>query len=255
MDILIITTIMEPIINWYSKRLFIPTTECVTKQPSRYHAFCMKELLKKEPQYLIFIDLETNGISTPVLINGKYNYEQLPTIKQLSMLVIEKETYMKKTSLELKDFTEYDFKNKHTPLFYINKILQIIDQYPNSLIIAHNGMAFDFKIIIANIIKYKKNYNMNDLKFYDSMIAAKSAIKAVYSYKNSDLLLHCPIEKYNYINNLIVNVHDAITDCYITATWMHNYRNILNFNQFSSTNSCTKQWSSQFYVYKRKLKN
>ena len=84
------------------------------------------------------------------------------------------------------------------------------------------------------------------------MEVAANTIKAVYSYKNCDLLLHCPIDKYDYINNLLVNVHDAVTDCYITATWMHNYKNSLNFDQYSSFNACIKQWSSQFYKYKPK---
>ena len=199
----------------------------------KYHKKC--ESYKGE--YLMFIDIETDGILGEL---GEYDY--IPNIKQLACIMFKTKDYFEKDYIS--DFSLwYEYKDLHIHSEYIVNFMQIYTYYGYPCIIAHNGCAFDFKILISHINRYipKSALELNYFRTFDTYIAIQQMMLKKRKHKNdgrislknvSLFMKYCPnnYEKYSYLAAL---AHQALPDCKMTCLWVHVLRHQFNWAQYN----------------------
>ena len=121
--------------------------------------------------------------------------------------------------------------------------MQIYTYYGYPCIIAHNGCAFDFKILISHINRYipKSALELNHFRTFDTYIAIQQMMLKKRKHKNdgrislknvSLFMKYCPnnYEKYSYLAAL---AHQALPDCKMTCLWVHVLRHQFNWAQYN----------------------
>ena len=84
----------------------------------------------------------------------------------------------------------------------LNQFLQWLKQFPNPVLIAHNGKTFDFKVFCHAIDKnaLQEDFLKSAVGFVDSLGVMRSKIPKLPSYKQTFLAQHVCQETYNAHN-------------------------------------------------------
>ena len=189
-------------------------------------------------QYLMFLDIETDGILGELPTSNAV-CEYVPNMKQFACVLYKTKDFFENPTLTFPTF--YEYKNLNTHSGYIINFLKLYTYYDNPCLIAHNGCAFDFKIIIAHIKRYVmcSKEICKSFRFFDTYIAIQvllhrqSAKKwPKQSLKNTSLFMR---HSSNYANHsyLVHFAHQALPDCTMTLLWVHALRHNLNWKQYN----------------------
>lgn len=197
-------------------------------------------------QHVIIIDLETSNLILHFADSANNHYELIPEILQFACTV---HAYTEFVCMKEKGEPQESKVHNPHPIDTVNEwnvsteklthiLLNLIRKYPNSVFVAHNGIAFDFKIIIAFLI----NQNSVDalrvlqkLRFYDTLPMAREKFPykkegPYYSYKNTDLYKQlCQVDV-----SLLDSAHNALSDCLITSHWVWALRSYALFRTYST---------------------
>lgn len=190
-------------------------------------------------EYLMFIDIETDGI-----LGELDGFDYIPNIKQLACIMFKTKDYFENDFIS--DFPPsllYEYKDLHIHSEYIVKFIQIYTNYGYPFIIAHNGCAFDFKILKSHINRYmpKNELKLSYFRTFDTYIAIQQMLLkrrkqknyVKISLKNVSLFMkycHNKYEKYSYLANL---AHQALPDCKMMCLWVHVLRNQLDWTRYN----------------------
>ena len=185
--------------------------------------------------YLLFLDIETDGILGEL---GTEDY--IPNIKQLACIVFKTKDFFKLKSIV--DFPlSYEYKNLNSHKDYIIRFIELYKTYEYPCLIAHNGCAFDFKIIISHINRYvpKNSLTLKKFRAFDTYVAIRQSLTKQnknkcprQSLKNVSLFMRHSInyEQHSYLANF---AHQALPDCKMMSLWVHALRYHLNWNRYT----------------------
>lgn len=176
----------------------------------------MSNFINFSSEYLMFIDIEPTDILG--VVNGTSYY--IPFIRELSLLLIKKSTFLTVNSDDILNHVKiYTFLNIPNNKKLILNFLEIYNQYNKPNIFAHNGCNFDFIIIRGYIHRYldKVHYSIiKEMIFIDTFIAAvKEKLDKSICLSNSNLFIH-------YINStdiLLQDTHTAEADVKMLCRW------------------------------------
>lgn len=202
---------------------------------SRFTKYRMPKHAGVEFKHIMFVDLETTGLITHVAHNGIV-YDHVPSVYQIAMIVYNFDDFMTRDILP--DTLEVcNISFAADPKSYSDTFQAFVKKYDNPLVVAHNGLSFDFKILLA------KNA-IDDIRLFDSYVAVKDALKGLPSYKNSNLFLRFA-DHYSEWRHLVAKAHDALVDCRLTAFWLHHLRDRIAFDHFCCKTEALANWTSR----------
>lgn len=177
---------------------------------------CISNTINFSSEYLMFIDIEPTDILGVVNKTSYY----IPFIRELSLLLIKKSTFLTVGSDEIINHAKiYTFLNIYNNKKLILDFLGIYNQYNKPNIFAHNGCNFDFIIIKGYIYRYlDKLYHsiVKEMIFVDTFIVAlKEKLDKSITLSNSNLFRY-------YINStdtLLQDTHTAEADVKMLCRW------------------------------------
>lgn len=140
---------------------------------------------------LLFLDVEPFG---------RMSFKNLPYIRELSYILVQ-------NGQIIKESTTY----KTRPC--IEELYLIVSQYQPTLI-AHNGLFYDYPIILAHAAHYGLLEPFKTVKFADSFIAAKRSKIITRNYSNSAIYNHTFGTEQSF-----GKLHNARVDVLVLMSW------------------------------------
>lgn len=234
-------------INWQNQT-FLPlvSSKSLHKLPSDFRLYQngVNYLDRNALGYIIVMDLETSDLILSFQDTNLQKFEKIPRILQFGCIVFSIREFFdeksKKRPLPLDTVDESDISP--SKLFKI--IENLMTQYPKAVFVAHNGIAFDFKIIISYLLLLFKNKPeisksiVESLMFVDTLPAIK-ALK-FHCCKNTELYKNICI---NVDADLLNNAHEAVADCLITSNWLWKMRYEIKLESYSTFNNLVALYS------------
>lgn len=164
-------------------------TKLVTKAPTGLHKSKIETLGP-----LLFLDLEPYG---------RMSYRSLPYVKELSYMVVVPQG--------LEFLVECKGTTTHTRPS-IERVVELVSKYQPTLV-AHNGLAYDFPIIVAHATHYGLLDSFTHVRFADSLPSAKRTKGLRRPYTNSSL--YTQVTGHQPVGQL----HTSMVDVQILCTW------------------------------------
>lgn len=223
--------------------IYAPFAETIVPAKPAFANHRMARHADARYSHMLFVDLETSGLITHAVLRNA-PYDCVPSITQLALIAYRADEFLAPGGRLPEACEERDVASAADPRTYVDTFLAYVEKYNSPLVVAHNGLAFDFKLLIANTVLYRGAPPPADIKLFDSYVAVKSRVAGLPSYKNCNLF-SAFVDHYAGCSHYAARAHDAFFDCRMTALWLHHLRDRIAFDHFCYTPEAIAQWSDQ----------